>query len=144
MEKKDFYEYAKECNKVLSGKDEDVEKIRDNRLKSASAKLIEIASFIKDNGTWAMTFEICLNKKFKQYEYNWASIRINNCNMFIFIVDSQEQRDVIFQIYKRLNILIFDKDVKMDFVGSEIIRKMQEANRTQIKKQNKTERKNGK
>ena len=64
--------------------------------------------------------------------------------MFIFIVDSQEQRDVIFQIYKRLNILIFDKDVKMDFVGSEIIRKMQEANRTQIKKQNKTERKNGK
>ena len=35
---------------------------------------------------------------------------------------------MIFQIYKRKYILIFNKDVTMDEVGEEIIKKLQSAN----------------
>ena len=132
MEKKDFYKYAKGRNRAY--KDETLEKMRDDKLKSASAKMIEIASYIKDNSGFPLAFEICLNKKFKNYEYNWASIRINNFNIYIFIVETQEQRDIIFQIYKRMNILIFNNDVDMDFVGSEIVRKIEMINAINNKK----------
>ena len=67
--------------------------MRDNKLKSASAKMIEVASWIKDNLNPPMKFEICLNKKFKQYDYNWASIQLEDVSLYIFIVNNQEQRD---------------------------------------------------
>ena len=99
--------------------------MRDLKIKNASPKTIEIASFIKENCPFKMQFEICLSKKFKKYDYNWADIRLLPSNIFIFIVNNEEERDMIFQIYKRKYILIFNKDVTMEEVGDEIIKKLQ-------------------
>ena len=65
-----------------------------------------------------------LSNKFKKYDYNWADIRLPQSNIFIFVVNNEEERDMIFQIYKRKYILIFNEDVTMEEVGDEIIKKL--------------------
>jgi len=125
MERKDFYDYAKKCNKDINSGIDHIEKTRDFRLKSANFKLIEIANYINSNSPIKMEFEICLDKKFYKYDRNWADIFLPYQNIFIFIVDSDEERDLIFQLWKRKNILIFDKNTSLEKVGSEIIRKFE-------------------
>ena len=125
MNREEFNNFAVECNKDLHCEFEDVNAERDFKIKKASSKTIEIASFIKENCPFKMQFEICLSKKFKKYDYNWADIRLLPSNIFIFIVNNEEERDMIFQIYKRKYILIFNEDVTMEVVGDEIIKKLQ-------------------
>lgn len=126
MEKKYFYDYAVQCNSV--GKEyneEEVVKMRDNRLKAESAKVIEAATYISENGFTNLRFEMCLNSHFFEHEYNWAQIYIPKLKIYLFFVDNKKRRDIIFQLYgHRINILIFDIDVNMDFIGSEIVRKV--------------------
>lgn len=126
MEKKDFYEYAKKCNLIIPPKSMEIEKMRDDRIKSAGAKMIEIANFIKDNSPLKMDFEVCLSQEFYKYDRNWANIFLPEQKIFIFICKDDFERDVIFQIWRGKHILIFDEDVDMDYVGSEIFRKMNE------------------
>ena len=125
MNREEFNKFAVECNNDLHCEFEDVNAERDSKIKKASPKIIEIASFIKDNCPFKMQFEICLSKKFKKYDYNWADIRLLPSNIFIFVVNNEEERDMIFQIYKRKYILIFNKDITMEEVADEIIKKLQ-------------------
>ena len=126
MEKKDFYEYAVKSNLIgWQYKEDEVVKMRDNRLKAESAKVIEATNYIIENGFSRLKFEMCLNSHFYQHEYNWAQIFIPQLRLYLFFVDNDENRDIIFQLYgRRGNMLIFDMDVDMDFIGSEITRKI--------------------
>ena len=142
MNRAEFYKYAVACNKDINCEFEEVESKRDSKIKNASPKTIEIASFIKDNCPFKMQFEICLSKKFKKYDYNWADIRLPQSNIFIFVVNNEETRDAIFQIYKRKYILIFDENVTMDEVGEEIIKKLQSVDIQEKNKKRKFENRN--
>lgn len=126
MEKKEFYEYAVKSNLIgWQYKEDEVVKMRDNRLKAESAKVIEAANYISENGFSRLKFEMCMNSHFYKYEYNWAQIFIPQLRLYLFFVDNDENRDIIFQLYgRRGNMLIFDMDVDMDFIGSEITRKI--------------------
>lgn len=126
MEKKDFYEYAVKSNIEDNGcKNEDVARMRDNKLRAESAKVIEAANYILENGFDKMYFEKCITPRFRQYDYNWAQIYIPQLKLYLFFVENKEIRDAIFQIHgKYRNILIFDMDVEMDYIGSEIARKI--------------------
>lgn len=126
MEKKDFYDYAVKSN--LTGtqyQNEEVVKMRDNRLKAECGKVVEAANYIIDNGFPTLKFEMCLNSRFYIHEYNWAQIYIPKLKLYLFFVDNSTRRDIIFQLYgHRINLLIFDIDVNMDYIGSEIVRKI--------------------
>jgi len=126
MEKKDFYDYAVKSN--LTGtqyQNEEVMKMRDNRLKAESAKVIEAATYISENGFDELKFEMCLNTRFYIHEYNWAQIYIPKLKLYLFFVDNSKRRDIIFQLFsKRGNMLIFDMDADMEYIGSEIVRKI--------------------
>ena len=65
MNRAEFYKYAVACNKDINCEFEEVESMRDLKIKNASPKTIEIASFIKENCPFKMQFEICLSKKIK-------------------------------------------------------------------------------
>lgn len=127
MNKTEFIKYAEECNKPLFENNESVSARREIKIKSASAKLLEIASFIKDNSPLKMNFYVCLDKKFAMYDRNWVDIFLPEQRIFIFIVENQFDNDIVFQLWKRKNILIFNKDSDIDFIGSELARKMEYA-----------------
>ena len=116
MEKKEFYEYAVKSNLIgWQYKEDEVVKMRDNRLKAESAKVIEATNYIIENGFSKLKFEMCMNSHFYKYEYNWAQIFIPQLRLYLFFVDNDENRDIIFQLYGRCgNMLIFDMDVDME------------------------------
>ena len=127
MNKTEFIKYAEGCNKPLFGNNESVSARREIKIKSASAKLLEIASFIKDNSPLKMNFYVCLDKKFAMYDRNWVDIFLPEQRIFIFIVENQFDNDMVFQLWKHKNILIFNKDSDIEFIGSELARKLEYA-----------------
>ena len=127
MNKTEFMKFAEESNSSLSEKNESVLARREIKIKSASAKLLEIVSFIKDNSPLKMNFYVCLDKKFAMYDRNWVDIYLPEQNIYIFLVENQFDNDIVFQLWKRKNILIFNKDSDIDFIGSELARKMEYA-----------------
>lgn len=124
MNKTEFIKFAEESN---AGFESGVEEI-DNRcalkIKSANSRVLEIASFIKENSPLKMRFYICLDKRFAKYDRSWANIFLPEQGISIFVVDNQFDRDIIFQLYGKRYMLIFDNDDSMDFIGSEITRKI--------------------
>lgn len=127
MNKIEFIKYAEECNKPLFENNESVSDRREIKIKSASAKLLEIVSFIKDNSPLKMNFYVCLDKKFAMYDRNWVDIFLPEQRIFIFIVENQFDNDIVFQLWKHKNILIFNKDSDIEFIGSELARKLEYA-----------------
>lgn len=127
MNKTEFIKYAEECNKPLFENNESVSDRREIKIKSASAKLLEIVSFIKDNSPLKMNFYVCLDKKFAMYDRNWVDIFLPEQRIFIFIVENQFDNDMVFQLWKHKNILIFNKDSDIEFIGSELARKLEYA-----------------
>lgn len=127
MNKTEFIKYAEECNKPLFENNESVSTRREIKIKSASAKLLEIVSFIKDNSPLKMNFYVCLDKKFAMYDRNWVDIFLPEQRIFIFIVENQFDNDMVFQLWKHKNILIFNKDSDIEFIGSELARKLEYA-----------------
>ena len=127
MNKTEFIKYAEECNKPLFENNESVSVRREIKIKSASAKLLEIVSFIKDNSPLKMNFYVCLDKKFAMYDRNWVDIYLPEQRIFIFIVENQFDNDMVFQLWKHKNILIFNKDSDIEFIGSELARKLEYA-----------------
>lgn len=125
MNKTEFIKYAEECNKPLFENNESVSDRREIKIKSASAKLLEIVSFIKDNSPLKMNFYVCLDKKFAMYDRNWVDIFLPEQRIFIFIVENQFDNDMVFQLWKHKNILIFNKDSDIEFIGSELARKLE-------------------
>lgn len=126
MTKKEFYDYAIIQNRTGITYPPQISAIRDERLKNERDKVLEIVEHIKSTSPFRMTFEKCLYGRKPQHDWCWSSIYLPQIRTYIFVVDSEDERDLIYQLYSRyLNILIFDDNSTMDFVGEEIIRKIE-------------------
>ena len=132
MEKKDFYEYAGSFDNNIVKYNPDITKLREDKLRAASARTIEITNYITDNfayvlenSSFKMQFQVCLNEKFYKYNWNWADIFLNYGGkyVFIFICDSEMDYDIISQLWSGENKIIINNN-DMDFSEKWIIDKI--------------------
>ena len=124
MNNEEFFKYSHECNKDIPRKSEEIEKMRESKLFATSGKVIEIADFIKSNSPFKMLFNVCLDKRFYKYDRSWCDIYLKEQNIYIFVVHNQEERDIIFQIWRRKNIVIVDYSSSIEEISQQITDKM--------------------
>ena len=124
MEKKDFFNYAMSCNDQSQGYDnEDIAQEREARLKNVPQEIVDVADVL-DKEHFKMSFMRCLNGKFCHYNYNWAQIYIKNIKTYMLFCDGQREAELLYQLWRKFNIIIIRQGASIEDIKGAIIEKM--------------------
>lgn len=126
MEQKELIAYAAKMDEKFNVPTINVEvtNMRKKFLKRPHPKLCELIEALKEDldcRLWR-----CYSLRFKQYEYNWFDVYISKYNLGIKFCKDQKEKDIAFQLYKRLPILLFvvNDELTIDAMLDEIIKKI--------------------
>lgn len=109
MNRKDLKQYADEMDKKLDYhySYKYLHKIKDERIESASRLKLNLISRLKEE--YDLIIEQCLNKKDFSNSSNWFDIFIPKAKLSIKICKNDVERQMVFRIWKRYNIVLLDE-----------------------------------
>jgi len=135
MDEKTFYDYAVKCNENSQGyENKDIAEMRDFMLKSEYKDIVNVADMLEKEH-FNMSFARCLNGKFYHYWYNWADIYVKNLKTYIFFCNSKAEAELIYQLWRKYNIIIIQRPANLEDIKDAIVAKinMLEERKRQVK-----------